>query len=243
MELQNVVLVDGVRSAFARGARGAFVATRMDDVAVSVVEALLDRNPDLDRTSIDELGLGNVMGISELPRLGSNHVARLVGLPETVCTFDSNRQCGSSMEVLHRIAQEIMVGAIDTGVALGAERMGRTLVRDNGEEKNRITEFNQKRLEQTPLQRNLSAHHEDDFSQSIPDFILDSTPVLSMVQTAQNVAETYGLSRQVLDDYAVESHGKYGAAFESGFYKDEIISVDVERPVFNEEKTNLYIHF
>ncbi len=235
MELQNVVLVDGVRSAFARGGRGAFVATRLDDIAVSVVEALLERNPEVDRNSIEELGLGNVMGVQEFAGLGSNHVARLVGLPETVCTFDSNRQCGSSMETLHRVAQEIMVGAIDTGIALGAERMGRSLGGDNGGERNRVTEFNKKRLEQTPLQRNMAADHSEHFSQPIPDYILDSTSVVSMVQTAQNVAETYGLTRQQLDDFAVESHAKYGKAFESGFYKDEIIPLEVERAVFNDE--------
>ena len=44
MELQNVVLVDGVRSAFARGGRGNLVATRLDDAAATVLRALLDRN-------------------------------------------------------------------------------------------------------------------------------------------------------------------------------------------------------
>jgi acetyl-CoA acetyltransferase family protein len=236
MELQNVVLVDGVRSAFARGARGSLVATRMDDVAVSVVEALLARNPEVEKTSIEELGLGNVTGITEFAGLGANHIARLAGLPETVCTFDTNRQCGSSMETLHRVAQEIMVGAIDTGIALGAERMGRNLGGGDEGERNRITEFNKKRLELTPLQRNMSSDHSEHFSQPIPDYILDSTPIVPMVQTAQNVAETYGLTRSQLDDYAVESHAKYGKAFESGFYKDEIIPMDVNQPVFNEEK-------
>ena len=236
MELQNVVLVDGVRSAFARGARGSFVATRMDDVAVSVVDALLARNPEVEKTSIEELGLGNVTGITEFAGLGANHIARLAGLPETVCTFDTNRQCGSSMETLHRVAQEIMVGAIDTGIALGAERMGRNLGGGDEGERNRITEFNKKRLEQTPLQRNMASDHSEHFSQPIPDYILDSTPIVTMVQTAQNVAETYGLTRSQLDDFAVESHAKYGKAFESGFYTDEIVPLDVNQPVFNEEK-------
>jgi len=114
--------------------------------------------------------------------------------------------------------------------------MGRNLGGDNGGERNRITEFNKKRLELTPLQRNMAADHSEHFSQPIPDYILDSTPIVAMVQTAQNVAETYGLTRQQLDDFAVESHAKYGKAFESGFYKDEIIPMDVNQPVFNEEK-------
>ena len=62
---------------------------------------------------------------------------------------------------------------------------------DEGE-RNRITEFNKKRLELTPLQRNMASDHSEHFSQPIPDYILDSTPIVAMVQTAQNVAETYG---------------------------------------------------
>ena len=119
MELQNVVLVDGVRSAFARGARGSFVATRMDDVAVSVVDALLARNPEVEKTSIEELGLGNVTGITEFAGLGANHIARLAGLPRRCARSIRTGSAGSSMETLHRVAQEIMVGAIDTGIALG----------------------------------------------------------------------------------------------------------------------------
>ena len=54
-------------------------------------------------------------------------VARLAGLPLEVCVVQHNRQCGSSMETLHRIAMSIAVGAIECGIALGIERMGRAL--------------------------------------------------------------------------------------------------------------------
>ena len=59
--------------------------------------------------------------------IGANTVSRLAGLPAEVCSFDTNRQCGSSMETLHRITQSIMVGATECGIALGIERMGRQL--------------------------------------------------------------------------------------------------------------------
>lgn len=236
MELQNCVLVDGVRSPFTRGGRGAFVATRLDEVAVTVLRALLDRNPKVDPFAIEDLGLGNVMGVAELAGIGANHIARLAGLPEHVCTFDSNRQCGSSMETLHRVTQEIMVGSIDVGIAMGVERMGRQLGGGGGNrEKNRITEFNKKRLEQNAAQHDLPPDHSENFSVPFPDYILDSTPVVSMTQTAQNVAEVYDLSRKELDEFAVESHRKYGEAFQSGFYKEEIVPIEVELPVFNDE--------
>ena len=235
MELQNVVIVDGARSAFTRGGRGAFTATRLDDVGVQVLQALLERNPAVQPEMIEDVGMGCVGGVAELAGIGANHIARLAGLPESVCTFDSNRQCGSSMETLHRVAQEVMVGAIDVGIALGVERMGRQLGGGGGAEPNRITEFNSKRHEMTEQQRNLAHDHGLDFSVPIPDAILDSSPVCSMLQTAQNVAEMYDLSRETLDEFAVESHRRYGEATAAGFYKDEIVPVEVELPVFDEE--------
>ena len=235
MELQNVVIVDGARSAFTRGGRGAFTATRLDDVGVQVLQALLNRNPEVKPEMIEDVGMGCVGGVAELAGIGANHIARLAGLPESVCTFDSNRQCGSSMETLHRVAQEVMVGAIDVGIALGVERMGRQLGGGGGAEPNRITEFNSKRHEMTQQQRNLAHDHGLDFSVPIPDAILDSSPVCSMLQTAQNVAEMYDLSRETLDEFAVESHRRYGEATAAGFYKDEIVPVEVELPVFDDE--------
>ncbi|MBN9494413.1 thiolase family protein, partial [bacterium] len=196
---------------------------------------LLDRNPKVTGDMIEDIAMGNVGGAGELAGIGADTVARLAGLPAEISAVDSNRQCGSSMETLHRIAQSIMVGATECGIALGIERMGRNLGGGPRGATTRITEFNQRRLEQTPEQRNLSPHHFDDFSVPFQDEILDYSPVLSMVQTAQNVAEVYNLSREEMDAYAVESHKRTVAAYEKGIYKDEIIPLEVETPVFDSE--------
>ena len=242
MDLQNVVLVDGVRTPFAKGGRGGFAATRLDDVAVTVLKTLLERNPKLDVNEIEEIGMGNVGGIGEFAGLSGNHLARLAGLPESVCSFDVSRQCGSSMESLHRIAQSIMVGATQVGISMGAERMTRTLGGPPAEG-TRITSFNEARHEMNEVQRNMASDHSEYFSQAIPDYILDSDPIVSMVQTAQNVADTYDLSREDLDQFAVDSHLKYGEALAAGFYEDEIIPFEAEKPVMNEDGTvNLAEH-
>ncbi len=238
MELRNVVIVDGVRSAFARGGRGAMVGNRLDDLAATVLRALLERNKKVNPWLIEDVGLGNVMGAPELPGIVANNVARLAGLPAEVCSFDSNRQCGSSMETLHRVAQSIMTGATDCAIALGIERMGRTLGGGGGNgnrPRNRVTEFNRKRLESTPEQRNMAPDHSENFSVPFPDYILDAPPVMSMTQTAQNVAEVYSLTREEMDEYAVESHRRTAAAYDKGIYKDEIISLELETPVFDAE--------
>jgi acetyl-CoA acetyltransferase family protein len=232
MELENVVIVDGVRSAFARGGRGNLVATRLDDAAATVLRALLERNKKVSPWEIEDIGLGNVMGAPELAGIGASNVARLAGLPAEVCTFDSNRQCGSSMETLHRVAQSIMVGATQCGIALGIERMGRTLGGGGGArgDRNRVTEFNKKRLESTSEQRNMAPDHDQNFSVPFPDYILDAPPVMSMTQTAQNVAEIYGLTREQLDEYSVESQRRTAEAYDKGIYKTEIIPLEVETP-------------
>ncbi|MCH8009527.1 MAG: thiolase family protein [Chloroflexi bacterium] len=236
MELKNVVLVDGVRSAFARGGRGKLVATRMDEAGATVLRALMERNPKVKPAMIEDVGLGNVMGAPEIAGIGANVVARLAGLPSEVCTFDSNRQCGSSMETLHRISQSIMVGVTEVGIALGIERMGRSLGGGGGNhERNRITEFNKKRLEQNEAQRDMAIDHDENFSVPFPDYILDSPAMMSMTQTAQNVAEVYDLTREEIDEYACESQRKTGEAYDKGIYKDEIIPLEVETPVFDDE--------
>jgi acetyl-CoA acetyltransferase family protein len=235
MELQNAVIVDGVRSAFARGGRGSLVATRLDEAGAQVLRALLDRNPRVTASMIEDVALGNVGGAGELAGIGADTVAHLAGLPHEVSAVDSNRQCGSSMETLHRIAQSIMVGATECGVALGIERMGRQLGGRAAGSTTRITEFNKRRLEMTPGQRNMASDHSHVFGAPFQDEILDYSPVLSMVQTAQNVAEVYGLTREELDQFSVESHRKAVAAYEKGIYADEIIALEVEKPVFNDE--------
>ncbi|MDH5674404.1 MAG: thiolase family protein [Myxococcales bacterium] len=236
MELQNVVLVDGARSAFGRGGRGKLVATRLDTVGAKVIRALLDRNPKVKDDMIEDVGLGNVGGRGEFMMLGV--VSRLAGLPLEVCAFNSNRQCGSSMETLHRVATSIMVGASQCGIALGIERMGRSLGggMGGGGKQTRVSGFNKRWFEMNDVQKNQAKDHAEYFSVPIPDYVLNAPPLMGMTQTAQNVVEMYGLSREELDRFACESHAKAARAVEAGIYRDEIVPLEVEDPVFNENK-------
>lgn len=234
MQLRNVVLVDGARSPFARGGRGKLVATRLDEVGATVLRALLDRHPKVQDHMIEDVGLGNVGGRGEFVGLGS--VARLAGLPLEVCSFNSNRQCGSSMETMQRIATSIMVGATDCGVALGIERMGRTTGAASGVPETRITKMNPRLFEMNEVQRRPARDHDETFSVPFPDYVLNSPPLQSMLQTAQNVVECYGLTRAQLDAFAAESHRKCHAAYEAGIYKDEVVPLEVETPVFDDER-------
>ncbi len=236
MKLQNVVLVDGVRSAFSRGGRGQLVATRLDDAAGKVVRTLMERNPKVSPWMVEDMGLGNVMGAGELILIGANNVAHLAGLPAEVCTFDSNRQCGSSMETLHRVAQSIAVGATECGIAVGIERMGRQLVGGgDGKPKTRVTEFNKNLPKMNKVQRDMAPDHKENFSVEFPDWLLDANPIMGMTQTAQNVAEIYNLSRLEIDQFSVDSHRKVAEAYDKGIYKDEIVPLEIELPVFDDQ--------
>ena len=235
MALQNVVIVDGARTAFGRGGKGKLVATRLDEAGATVIRELLKRNPKVKDEMIEDVGLGNVGGRGEFVMLGV--VARLAGLPLEVCSFNTNRQCGSSMETLHRIAMSIAVGASECGIALGIERMGRTLGGGGGggDKQTRVSSGSRRWFEMNEAQRSLAHDHGEYFSVPIPDYILKAPPLMSMTQTAQNVVEMYDLSREEMDKFALESHRKTAKAYEKGVYKDEIVPLEVEDPVFDKE--------
>jgi acetyl-CoA acetyltransferase family protein len=139
------------------------------------------------------------------------------------------------METLHRVAQSIMVGATECGIALGIERMGRSLGGGAQGPKTRVTEFNKDLAKMNEIQRNMAPDHSKNFSVPFPDGILDANPITSMTQTAQNVAEVYGLSREEMDQFAVDSHRKLAEAYDKGIYKDEIIPLEIELPVFDDQ--------
>ena len=234
MELRNCVIVDGMRSAFARGGRGKLVAARMDDAGATIIREIFKRNPKVKPSMVEDLGIGHGFNLREVATLG--WIARLAGLPAETTTFLTNRQCGSSMETAHRIAMAIMLGQYDCGISFGVERMGRQLAagRGAGHPETRVNTFNEKLLELSPLQRNMAEDHSEYFSVPIPDYILDVAKPQSMVQTAQNVVEMYDLSREELDAFSMRSQHKLGAAYEKGIYMDEIVPLEVEDPVFDE---------
>jgi acetyl-CoA acetyltransferase family protein len=233
MQLQNAVLVDGLRTAFARGGRGKLVATRLDEAGAKLLRALLARNPKVKDSMIEDIGLGNVSGRGEFVLLAT--VQRLAGLPHEVCSFNTNRQCGSSMETLHRIAMSIMVGSVECGIALGIERMGRGLGLGGGGPQTRVSSFNPRLQEQCDVQKRMAPDHGHYFSVPFPDYILNSPPIQAMPQTAQNVAETYSLSRRELDEFSAASHVRTHEAYQGGIYKDEVLPLEVEDPVFDDK--------
>jgi len=100
---------------------------------------------------------------------------------------------------------------------------------------NRNTKLNPRLFQMNDVQKKMAPDHDQTFSVPFPDYILNSPPLQAMVQTAQNAAECYGLTRAELDAFSAESHRKAAAATAAGIYKDEIIALEVEEPVFDEK--------
>ncbi len=235
MALRSAVIVDACRSAVARGGRGMLIHKRPDDLLAEILKSLLERNPALDPYDIEDIRIGAVNQMTYFAG-GGKFLVHLAGLPPEVPASTTNRQCASSMDTLHAISAQIMIGAIDVGISVGVEKMGRALM-GGREMEFRAPYRNPKMLQTTDLQKKMPPNHDEIFSVPVPDYILNGLPFAMMPQTAQNAAEMYGLTRQELDEYACNSHAKAAKAAEAGKFKDEIIPVEVETPIFKEDKS------
>jgi acetyl-CoA acetyltransferase family protein len=111
--------------------------------------------------------------------------------------------------------------------------MGRALGGGGGD--SRITKMTDKLSVLSAVQRAPAPDHSKYFSVPFPDYILATPWIQPMTQTAQNVAEVYGLTRAELDEVAVRSHALTAAAQEAGIYKDEIIPLEVEDPIYDDQ--------
>ncbi|MCP4682599.1 MAG: thiolase family protein, partial [Desulfobacterales bacterium] len=183
-----------------------------------------------------DFGIGNAAGSYHPDLTELNLISRLAGLPHETPNFYSMRECASSMETMQRIAMAIMLGTYDCGIAFGVERMTRSLTTAMDRvEGDRTSGFNKRVMMSSKEQRDMPSDHFDYFSVPIPDHILDSPSNPHMVQTAQNVVEMYGLTREELDAYSVRSQHKLAAAYDAGIYKDEVMALEIEEPVFDEK--------
>ena len=116
------VIVDAVRSPM--GVKnGNLIGTRADDLAAAVVTALLERQPDLPRDTIEDVVLGCAFPEHTQGMLMARGVALLADLPASAAGKVVNRFCGSSMDAVHQLSQAISAGDIECGIAVGVEDM------------------------------------------------------------------------------------------------------------------------
>lgn len=122
--MENVVIVDAVRTPMGRSKGGAFRHVRAEDLSAHLMRAILVRNTALDAKEIDDIYWGCVQQTLEQGFNIARNAALLAGIPHSVPATTVNRLCGSSMQALHDAARAIMVGDAHVGLIGGVEHMG-----------------------------------------------------------------------------------------------------------------------
>lgn len=124
LDLNDVVIVDAVRTPMGRSKNGVFRNVRAEALSADVITALLARNPQLKPSDIEDVIWGCVNQTLEQGFNIARNASLLAGLPHTVSGQTVNRLCGSSMSALHTAAQSIVSGYGDVFLVGGVEHMG-----------------------------------------------------------------------------------------------------------------------
>ena len=210
--MHDAVILDGMRSAIGKH-RGALAPVRPDDLAASVLGQLLDRNPAA-KAGLEEVVLGATNQAGEDNRNVGRMAALLAGLPDAVTGVTVNRLCASGLEAVIHASRAIRVGEAEVVVAGGVESMTRAPY---------AMEKPSEAFPRTPPQifdTSLGWRFQN-------PKMAARFPLISMGETAENVAAEHGVSRADQDAFAVESHRKAAAAQEAGRFEREIAPIAI----------------
>ncbi|WP_417881489.1 acetyl-CoA C-acyltransferase FadA [Vibrio sp.] len=122
--MNNVVIVDCIRTPMGRSKAGAFRHVRAEDLSAHLMKGILKRNPQVDPTQIEDVYWGCVQQTLEQGFNIARNAALLAGVPKNVGAVTVNRLCGSSMQALHDASRSIMVGDAEICLIGGVEHMG-----------------------------------------------------------------------------------------------------------------------
>ena len=197
--IEDVVIVEAVRSAVGRALKGTLAQTRPDELAGQVVKGLLARVPQVKPADVEDLVLGCAMPEGEQGLNVARVVGLLAGLPEESAAMTINRFCSSGLQAIAIAAGSIATGVNDIVVAGGVESMSMVPMTGN-------------KLSASPeaMKRVASVY----------------TP---MGITAENVAKKFEVARADQDAFALSSQQKAAAAQKAGKFKDEIVPVRATR--------------
>jgi acetyl-CoA acyltransferase len=212
MGSREAVVVAAVRTPVGR-LGGGLSAVRPDDLAGHAIAALLKRAPKLDPAEIADVYLGCANQAGEDNRNVARMALLLAGLPQSVPGATVNRLCASGLEAINTAARAVLAGEGDVYVAGGVESMSRA-------------PYSLPKAEAGYAFGNLTAY-DTALGWRYPNKRLAAMfPLLSMGETAENVADKYEVSRADQDAFALESHRRAGKARDSVF-KDEIAPVTI----------------
>jgi acetyl-CoA acyltransferase len=122
--MKEVVIVDAIRTPMGRSKNGVFRNVRAETLSAHLMSKLLERNPNLDPTEIEDIIWGCVKQTKEQGFNIARNAQLLTNIPKSVGAVTVNRLCGSSMQALHDAAKSIMSGQGDVFMIGGVEHMG-----------------------------------------------------------------------------------------------------------------------
>lgn len=210
--MSEAFICDAVRTPVGRYG-GALSGVRADDLAAVPLAALMARNPSVDWAGVDDIILGCANQAGEDNRNVARMAGLLAGLPTEVPGTTVNRLCGSGMDAIGLAARTIRAGDGDLLLAGGVESMSRApfVVAKATSAFSRNAEMYDTtigwRFKNPKLDKAFGTH--------------------SMPETADNVAEDYGVSRADQDAFAVRSQDRWEAAHKAGVFAEEIVPVTI----------------
>ncbi|MDX6042084.1 3-oxoadipyl-CoA thiolase [Scandinavium lactucae] len=210
--MTQAYICDAVRTPFGRFG-GTLASVRADDLAALPLKALLARNPGLDPAHIDDVIYGCANQAGEDNRNVARMALLLAGLPESVPGSTINRLCGSSLDAIGIAARAIKSGETQLMIAGGVESMSRApfVMGKADSAYSRSMKMEDTTIGWRFINPLMKAHYGVD----------------SMPETAENVAQEFGISRADQDAFALRSQQRTALAQEKGLFADELIAVSV----------------
>ncbi|MBW8901265.1 MAG: 3-oxoadipyl-CoA thiolase [Massilia sp.] len=210
--MTDAFIVDAIRTPFGRFG-GALSSVRADDLAALPIAALIERNPGVDWSQVDEVLYGCANQAGEDNRNVARMAALLAGLPPAVPGATINRLCGSSLDAVGSAARAIRAGEANLIVAGGVESMTRApFVMGKADSAFARTA----KIEDTTIGwRFVNPKMKAQYG-------IDSMP-----ETAENVAREFGIARGDQDAFALRSQQRWAAAHAAGVFRDEIVPVTI----------------
>ena len=206
--MPEVYIHDAVRTPVGK-LGGSLAALRPDDLAATVVKALVERNPG---ATPDEVYFGDANQAGEDNRNVARMAVLLAGLPTSVPGATVNRLCGSGMEAAFSASRAIAVGDETCCIAGGVESMSRApwvvLKPDK------------------PFPRTSETMYSTTLGWRMVNPEMPDEWTVSLGEGAEILADRYGIAREVQDEFALDSHKKAAAAWDRGTFADEIVEME-----------------
>ncbi|MBM4761408.1 acetyl-CoA C-acyltransferase [Bacillus sp. B15-48] len=209
--MEKAVIIDAIRTPIGRYG-GALKDVRPDDLAALVIKELVNRN-NFPVEEIEDIYLGCANQAGEDNRNVARMASLLAEIPTTAGGVTVNRLCGSSLDAVNQAAKAIMCGEGDIFIAGGTESMTRAPF---------VTAKQAK-----PFQRTVETYDTTIGWRFINKKLAEMHYPYSMIETADNVAKEFNISRESQDEFSFNSQQKAKMAMESGRLKDEIVPVSI----------------